>query len=377
MPRPLRRRTAPALLLALAGLTLLPAPDASAQAGKKPATKPQPPKPKAGNIGTRQMAGSEGQVGVTYSLERFEFAPRFNLTITGVSYSVGRFPLRDQTLTAIRTQKLLVIRYVLQNPNKEDIELGAGDMTRSLFQAVANDNKTYESEGDFAIGFIEAKNLAPGKPNPYADLKMKPGQKSETLVSIIPIPADATVPKLIVRRGRVGTSEQVLRYDLRDKITSDFGIFADPANPTTPRAEIAALAGTAYPVANLEIKVADLKREAAPPHADIPAEEGREFITGTVTIKNLSAQPRGLWDTCRPVIALIDEDGERKVFDLPLLKGNRSEFVQPGEGQPLEERRATFYFSVPKGVKYKKLEVHEWNFLDLEARRLVYDVSAL
>lgn len=360
------------------GLALLIAPAASAQ--KKPAAKPQPPKkpaPTVGTVGTNQMAGTEGQIGVTYSLKENEITPKINFTITGVSYSTNRFLLPDFTLVPGKEKKYLVVRYVLHNPNTTDIELQGGMLTTYMFQAVGNDNKTYESENEAGQTFIEMKGLASGKPFPVANIILKPGQKTETLVSVIPIPTDVIVPKLVLKRGRFGTNEQVVRFDLRGKVTPDFGIFNDTANPAAPRAEIAGMVGTTYPLALASMTVLNIKRESGPLGNDVVAEEGNEFITGTVVMKNLTAQKRSFWADTKPMITLVNADGERKTFEDAFLTVSRSGAVEQAEVSPGDERRGVFFFQIPKGAKVKQVILQEWSALDLESRAVVFDASGL
>lgn len=337
----------------------------------------KPPKQAEGTIGTKQMAGTDGQVGVTYSLKDKDFVPRFNINLTNVTYSTKRFSFDDTTGAALTGEKYLVIRYTVHNPNKEDVEMPAYGMASKLFQAVGSDNKTYEPQDWCWNTFLDLPVLLPGKKYPSGDLKLKPGQKSETVVALIPLPSDITVPKLVVKRGRVGTKEEVVRFDVRDKVKSDFGIFADPANPFTPKEEVAAQAGTAYPLTNLEFTISDLKRESGPLRQDIVAEEGKEFLTGVIALKNISPQTRYMWVDSKPVITLVDEDGEKVSFDSSYLKMNRTEDITVGNVEPLDSRKGVFYFEVPKNDKYKQILIHERNFPEYISRRLVYDISSL
>lgn len=347
----------------------------SAALAQKKTTKPT--KQAVGTIGTRQMAGTEGQLGVAYSLKDKDFVPRFNITLTSVTYSTKRFSFEDTTASALFREKYLVLRYVVHNPIKEDIEMPAYYMASKLFQAVGSDNKTYEPQDWCYNTFLDLPVLSPGKKYPSGDLKLKPGQKSETVVALIPLPSEITVPKLVVKRGRVGTKEEVLRFDIRDKVKSDFGIFADSANPSVPKEETSAQTGTAYPLTNLEFTVSDLKRESGPLTADVVAEEGKEFITGTIALKNVSPQVRYMWVDSKPIITLVDEDGEKVSFDSEYLKANRTEVIAVGNVEPLDSRKGIFYFQIPKNIKYKQILIHERNFPEFVSRRLVYDISSL
>ena len=171
--------------------------------------------------------------------------------------------------------------------------------------------------------------------------------------------------------------EEVVRFDVRDKIKSDFGVFADPANAAIPKEEAPAQVGATYPLANLDITVTDLKREAGPLTPDIVAEEGKEFITGLITLQNLSPQQRYMWVDAKPVITLVDGDGEKVNFEAEYLKNNRTGAITVGNVESLDSRKGVFYFTIPKGIKYKHILINEWNFPSYTSRRLVYDIAAL
>jgi hypothetical protein len=343
----------------------------AALAQKKPAPKPKPP---VGTIGTKPMAGGDGQIGVPYSLKEVEFFGGFNITIHEVSYSLDRLPINDTAYIPRRDQKLLIVRFQLQNPTKEDIQFPGFNGGQMLFQAVANDNKTYEP-GEYGQVGIERPGLPLGKAYASANLVLKPGQKSEMLVACIPIPADATVPKLVVKRGRVGTSEEVMRFDLRGKIKPNFGLFANAAAPETPLPEIKAEAGKFYHAGVLDLQLDSVKFEGGPLKPDFAADEGKRFFTGIITYRGAHPVHRGTPDT-KILVTLVDADGEKTNFDsLFWLKPTRPEefdwkFIEPGE-----ERKVRFFFQIPRDLKVKQIQLGEWNFPDYETRRMVYDVS--
>jgi hypothetical protein len=121
---------------------------------------PVKPKTRVGTIGTKPMAGGEGQIGVAYSLKNVDFFGGFNITIHEVSYSVDRLPIQDTAYIPKRDQKLLVIRFQLQNPSREDIPFPGFNGGHLLFQAVASDNKTYEPGEYGQVGtWLSAKRI--------------------------------------------------------------------------------------------------------------------------------------------------------------------------------------------------------------------------
>lgn len=349
--------------------------NAFAQSKKKPAPPPKKPTNAPGTLGTKQMEGKEGQLNVAYTLKEEYFIGGYNITLTDVSYSTRSFPVGEEYYTPTSEQKFVVIRFLLQNPKKQDITIGS-DLAKALFQVVATDNKTYEAEGTPYV-FVDNPKLAPGKGYLLADLTLKPGQKSEPLVAVITVPSDLIVPKLIIKRGRFGTSEEVVRFDLRGKVKNDLGVFADPENPTTPRIEAPAEFGKPYTLSALQVTLEGLKRESGP-IKDVEAEEGKEFLTGTVTIKNISHRGRPFWGDVKPVIILVDEDGEKTEFNQNFLRPSRTdEVAYNATVEPLEERKGVFYFPIRKGMKVKQILVQEYSFPDYRSRRLLYDASNL
>lgn len=342
----------------------------------------KPPKPKQapGTIGTKQMAGGEGQVGTTYSFERSPDYPRFNFTLLSAAYSIDQIPHKEGSFTPKKDEKLLLLRYVIQNPTKADIEVTSTYFAQVTFQAVATDNKTYSAERT-QYALLEGGRPV-GKPYPFADLVLKPGQKSEPLLAAIIVPADVSIPKLVVLRGRVGTKEKVTRFDLRGKIKPLPAPIADPADPTgaTARMEIPAKIGDTCIGAFSDFKVESMAYsteaigDAAPP-------DGGKILAVTASATYGNGVPLTMFTTEDKVTGYLkDGDGEKIVAVEEIYKATRPEpaLVEPHNyGDTVRFR---VLFKVPNGVTPQKLYLRNDSYIGggpQEGREYVFDLSSV
>src|SRR5947208_2843201 len=85
---------------------------AYAQPVKKAALKPQP---EQGVRGATPLAGDIGHLGVTYTLPDSPW----NFTLKGAEFSVGRLIIGSTVYAPQADQKLLVLRYAIQNSSSE------------------------------------------------------------------------------------------------------------------------------------------------------------------------------------------------------------------------------------------------------------------
>ncbi len=333
-----------------------------------------------GTIGTKQMAGGEGQIGTTYSFERSPDYPRFNFTLVSAAYSVERLPFKDGSFTPLKDEKLLVLRYTLQNPTKTDIEITSPYFAKVTFQAVATNNKTYSADRT-PYALMEGGRPA-GKPYPFADIVLKPGQKSETLVAAILIPADVSIPKLVVQRGRVGTKEKVTRFDLRGVIKPLPAPIADPADPSgaTARAEIPAKIGDSCVGAFSDFKVesmaytADAIGDAAPP-------DGGKILAVTASANYGNGAPMTLFTTEDKVTGYLkDGDGEKIVAVEEIFKTTRPEPAVIESHSYGDTVRFRILFKVPNGVTPQKLYLRNDSYIEggpKDGREYVFDLSGV
>src|SRR4051794_31520218 len=97
---------------ALTVLLVLGSGAAHAQPGKKAALKPQTER---GVRGVTPLVGDVGQLGVTYTLPDSPW----NFTLKSAEFSIGRVIIGGTVYAPQADQKLLVLRYTVQNSSGE------------------------------------------------------------------------------------------------------------------------------------------------------------------------------------------------------------------------------------------------------------------
>jgi hypothetical protein len=183
-------------------------------------------------LGTEQLQGYEGSFGETFTLGK---QMPLNFTLRKAEYSVSRANIGGTAYFPKGDEKLLVLRYTVQNPQKQPFNYSTSYLT---FKAVDANGVTRNYVGDIA-------REVTGEP---LRLTLNPGQKVDGY-TVIKVAAYGEVPKLIVGHG-YETTTPIIRYDLRDRVAKLAAPFADPedAKGATRRKMVPAKAGEFYPV---------------------------------------------------------------------------------------------------------------------------------
>lgn len=288
-------------------------------------------KPPARQVaGTAQLPGDNGKLGQTYTLGK-EY--RLNFVLTGVRYGKVRWSHGDDTAAPNQSQKLLIVDFQAQNPNKETTSLGAG-----VFKLTAVDGQGANHEGEFGV-------VQKGRAAEF-ETSLKPGQRADAETAIL-VPAEGPVPKLIVAHRSGGG---VLRYGLRGlvaplpKALSPNGVDAPPL--------VKGEAGVAYPLLKADATVGATAFKAGR-FGDLGEREGSVFMTTRLTL--VARTPGRLAFQVHGEAA--DADGERYP-SIDLQKASaEAEIGGIGEaGEPLECR---MLFFVPKGARIAKVRIWE------------------
>ena len=167
------------------------------QGGQKPKTNPPKPSQTAPTLGTVQLPGDKGKVGVTYQLG----AKGRELHFTLDSATVGmNFSAPEDSLVAGESQRILILNFTVQNPQKEEMSLGA---TTFGFTAVSPDDENFNFSG-YILGLPKKGKISQS---------LKPAQKVKCVVAF-PIYATGPVTKVMVNKG----DAPILRYDLTGKL---------------------------------------------------------------------------------------------------------------------------------------------------------------
>lgn len=331
-------------LLPLIVLTALTTVAASGQkSSAKPPTKPQGRTSDIGVKGVNQMAGGAIRFGELIGLKT-----GYTYQILSARYSIDYFAdFIDATHT---DEKFLILTVAIKNNRKADNWFNTDAYA---FQAVDSMNQNYE-------GSAYILSSKPGEP---LSPTLKPGQglgqnASDPVIAAIRMPANARLVKLILKNGREGSSEEVLRFFLADATEAEAGGKPDPKNTIAPLprwAEKGAVIpqGQYVPSGSFYFKLNGFSTAAK--LGDAEPEEGKMWVFANLTVKNARRVPQGIFsfflgDFVNQMV-LIDADGEKYPAS-QFLKASRVE--QPdGNMESLEERVFRVAFQTPKGITLK------------------------
>jgi hypothetical protein len=302
---------------------------------------------------TTQLAGGQGEIGKPYTLGK---TSPLNFTLRSAEFTVTRQTLRD-IYAPKADEKLLVLRFSLQNPQKSDLNVSYSALQ---FTAVDGKDRNVVFDSYWAReGQTEELSLA-----------LKPAQRID-VVAVTPLPADAKIPKLIVSRV---SGEPVVRYDLSNKIKPLPAPFADPkdASGSTALAVVTAQAGTYYPMTELDVKLEGAAWSTEQMDGKTP-EEGKRFLIATLVVKNALVNRDANISYSRFGLELTDAEGSTQKFNGYIIKPSRDEPLSQ-DLKPGAEIKFRVYFELPKDLGGKTLSVFETTG---PSRAYVFDVSGV
>ena len=304
--------------------------------------------------GTTQLAGGQGEIGKAYTLGKNS---PINFMLKSAEYSILRYTLNDLVAPKFN-QKMLVLRFTVQNPSKSDLNIYYGSLK---FTAVDDKNQNVEFDGYWSRDGESSK----------LDIALKPAQKIE-VYAVAAVPANAKIPKLIVQHGN--ETVPVVRYDLSGKIKPLSAPFADPADPSgsTALEVVEAKAGTYYPMGALDVKLEGTAFSGEKIDNKTPA-EGKRFLIATVSVKNAAIAQNINVSYSRFAIQLTDAEGASISFDGYIIKPSRDEKLDT-ELKPGAETKFRVYFELPNDLGGKTLSIHETGVVS-QSRAYVFDVS--
>lgn len=365
-------RATPLALAAAACLALAPA-AAAVHAQKKPeAKKPAGAKPAAAADGvvrqSTQLPGEFGKFGTVYAVGRE--AP-LHVTLKSAEYLAGRVEHNNKLLgysSAVpsATEKLLVLRFRVQNPNRgADVRVFDGALN---FTVVGPTDENYEpATGIMREGTIEG-----------VDQGLKPAQAMDLYLAF-KVPAAGEMPKLIVRRGS-DEAAPVVRYDLRGKVKPLPAPYADPsdARGATPPAAIPARAATYYPLLHHDVRFDGAVTFGDQAVANQKPPEGMRWAVVGLTFRGDSSNaPLGSGSL---LAKLKTEDGETfgtfgfdELVQASLLRAGRDAAFD-GPIPRSEEQKARLFFAVPTGAKIKSLSLAPAQ-PDWQGRPYIFDLA--
>ena len=304
--------------------------------------------------GTTQLAGGQGEIGKSYTLGKNS---PINFTLKSAEFSVLRYTLGDLVAPKFN-QKILVLRFTVQNPSKSDLNIYYGSLK---FTAVDDKDQNVEFDGYWSRDGESSK----------LDIALKPAQKIE-VYAVAAVPANAKIPKLIVQHGN--ETVPVVRYDLSGKVKPLTAPFADPADSSgsTALEVVEAKAGTYYPMGALDVKLEGTAFSGEKIDGKTLA-EGKRFLIATVSVKNAAIGRDINVNYGIFVIQLTDAEGSSIKFDGYIIKPSRDEKLDT-ELKPGSETKFRVYFELPNDLGGKTLSINETGVVS-QSRAYVFDVS--
>jgi hypothetical protein len=289
------------------------------------AQKTKPKTSTAPTLGTVQLPGDNGKLKTTYQLGDKQSELHFTLESAAVDTF---FPSPDDMLVAGAKERLLVLKFSVQNPLNREQKLASSSFQ---FTVVSPDDENFEFHG----------YLLQATKKTHLDQSLKPAQKVKCTV-VIPIYAAGPVSKLMVQRG----TSKLLRYDLTgkvDKMTSVFsrdGIDLLDTGTTLKKMDNGAVMG---PFA-INFEGTSTTTEAIKGVAPGP---GESYLCIDVAFTNVMLKPVSIgFQYFTP--QLIDANGEKISWNRDLISRKMDASVGQEVG-PGESVAARYYFKIPAG----------------------------
>ncbi len=282
-------------------------------------------------LGTAQLPGDNGKLSQAYTMGKAE---KLNIVLTSARYSKVRWNHNDKTVDPGDGEKLLVLDYQVQNPNKTPTHM---DGQALKFTAFDQEDKNYD-DTEYAV----VKNTT-GEVN----LDLKPAQRIDC-ESVVVVPAKSTIPKLMVAHRTGGA---VLRYDLHGKVSPLAKPFSDDG--TVALASVPGQIGIVYPLLFSDAKVVSTafqERQLGPTSID----DKKIFMLVKVALKNASTAKQSIGGFYAEA---VDEDGEHYKSDG--VRKASTEDTTSGDVDPGAEMTIRLPIVLPKGVKIVKLRLWE------------------
>lgn len=293
----------------------------------------------AGSTGTAQLAGDNGELTKLFTLRKDD--PLY-FSLLKAEFTVNPVLVGDKLYSAKSDEKLLILHFTIQNPNKTDRFIRWDSLRFMVVDAL---NVNHACRADWGDELTHQP----------VQLSLKPAQKL-AIYTVIPVPAAGEIPKLMVQSNQ-DDDGPVLRYDLRGKIAPLPVPIADPADATgaTARKEVPAQLNTSYGLDEFAVTVE--KTEFVTTALDTtPPPAGGRFLVLTMLVKNLTTRDNLLrWDAFR--LSLISTDGEVLKYRTMLLATANRPFASPIK--PGSDVRVRLYFEVSKDAVPQSLTISQ------------------
>lgn len=296
-----------------------------------------PAKSNTASAGMVQLPGDNGELGKVYSMQK---SNPIYFSLKSAEYTTGRITIGNVIYAPDAGEKMLVLHFTVQNPQKSDLFVRYDSLKCMAVDAMNVNHEYIQDWGD-----EESHN--------GVSLNLKPAQ-TLAVYTAIKVPAKGAVPKLMISPT---DDSPVLRYDLREKVTPLAAPFADPTDTAglTALETVPVKLGTAYPFHNFDLTVEKFEYVTTT-LGDYSLEEGERFLVATVLAKNQTPAEVFLrYDSVTPV--LTTTDGQECAYKDMFFATTNTPVAQ--NAKPGQAMRVRMIFVVGKDAKGDKLSIRE------------------
>jgi hypothetical protein len=312
--------------------------------------------------GAAQLVGGAGELGKTYTIGTRD---PINFTLKSAEFSVKRLDIGPSKFAPELAEKLLILRFSVQNPQKKDLEFSTFNLR---FTAVDSKDVNVSPE-PYGFAYV-------ARDGEFVPLKvrLKPAQKIDAYAVLV-VSSAGVIPKLIVQSSSSNDQAPVVRYDLSKKVKALPAPYSDPSDPSgaTALASITAKAGVFVPMRFSSLRLDGVS--FVDTFDQRAAGDGKRWLVANLTFKNeIAVGGDNLSvDSCAFGLLFTASDGETESMQrcgLSIYKAAREERLKTDlpAGNEVGLRLA---LAVPSDVTGKSLAITEE-----KARTVVFDLSS-
>jgi hypothetical protein len=275
--------------------------------------------------------------------------------LESAEFTCGRVYYSNDILAPMSNEKMLLLKFSLQNPGKTAITT---NWATCSFTSVDSSDTNREGSG----------NIGLQKNNEKLDMNLNPAQKVECYTTMM-LPNDTQAPKLIVKPNGEGL---VLRYDLHGKVKGLVAPYADPKDTTgaTSLVEITAEKDKLYSGLQFDFTYNGIAFKSGK-YAGSESDEGYGWVVLSATIKNRAKDKQLVnWATITP--SLRGRSGSiswsNGVFANADGEGGFDTYLDPEQSAEVQ-----YCFSVKNGAELKQFVLQETE----NGRRYAWDLGSV
>lgn len=257
-----------------------------------------------------------------------------NLTVNRMEYTVNRVKAGNAYSRPAADEKFLVLHYTIQNPQKEDINVGRVSIDWKATD-INEVNKNQENVCVEETGRILDQSLSPGQ--------------SINCYTYFLMPADG--PSVLLTGASHDDMKTIARYRLNGKVEPLSELYRNTQDPSgaTPLSSVSAELGTVMQVGDYDMKVEKVET-ITQPMLDWEQQKDTVYMLATIECKSFAEQAFSV-----PVNNIVLEDTDGQTYDrLGILSASSIREIDP-KPEPGTTIKFRLAFRVPKGVRIKDM----------------------